>query len=269
MIRRETSPALLGSLLLHVTFAALLLISWNFTRDLKVGSVVPVTIVSEAPPSDARPAEQAPIEQTAATEDPAPAAPLQSTPPAPQPKPTPQPPKPAPEPKLVKPTPTPTPARPAPPAKPEKTLDLDALSASISRMSKPAAAKPSSAAKGQAKAETAPQARPALGAAELAAASSGLTDELQKRWHLNCDVEGARDVVVKALFNLGASGQVVGQPTAKVISARNAVSEAGAESAVRAVYAASGSPSFRSLPRDFYGQTISVTFSAPEACAHR
>ena len=269
MIRRETSPALLGSLLLHVTFAALLLISWNFTRDLKVGSVVPVTIVSKAPPSDVRPAEQAPVEQTAATEEPVPTAPMLSTPPAPQPKPTPLPPKPVPEPKLAKPVPTPTPTKPAPPAKPEKSLDLDALSASISKMAKPAPPKPSSAAKGPARSETAPLPRPALGTAELAAASSGLTDELQKRWHLNCDVEGAREVVVKALFILGASGQVVGQPTAKVLSVRNAVSEAGAESAVRAVFAASGSPSFRSLPRDFYGQTISVTFSAPEACAHR
>ena len=44
MTRREISPALLGSVLLHATVAVMFLISWNFTRDLKVGSVVPVTI---------------------------------------------------------------------------------------------------------------------------------------------------------------------------------------------------------------------------------
>src|SRR3954462_3134494 len=126
----------MGSVLLHTTVAVLLLVSWNFGRNLKEGSVVPVTIVSRAPDADLRPAEEAPVEQTAQTEEPVPQAPLQSTPPAPEPQapppppppaPTPNPPpppKPEPIPKVVKPIPAPTPVKAAPPAKPEKSLDL-------------------------------------------------------------------------------------------------------------------------------------------------
>ncbi|MFI4966221.1 MAG: energy transducer TonB, partial [Caulobacterales bacterium] len=85
MTRRELSPAMMGSVLLHVTIAVALLVSCNFTRDLKVGWVVPVTIVARAPATDVRPAEQAPVEQAAQTEAPVPETPLQSTPPAPEP----------------------------------------------------------------------------------------------------------------------------------------------------------------------------------------
>ena len=42
------------------------------------------------------------------------------------------------------------------------------------------------------------------------------------------------------------------------------VSQAGAERAVRAVYAAAP---FRGLPREFYGDRIAVNFNAREACA--
>ncbi|HEV7383686.1 MAG TPA: energy transducer TonB, partial [Phenylobacterium sp.] len=98
MIRREIQPAMLGSVLLHATVAVALLVSWNFARDLKVGSVVPVTIVSQAPATDVRKAEQAPVEQTAQADEPVPQAPLESTPPAPEPKPAPPPPTPKPTP---------------------------------------------------------------------------------------------------------------------------------------------------------------------------
>jgi protein TonB len=262
--RRELSPAMMGSVLLHATVAVLLLVSWNFTRDLKVGAVVPVTIVSKAPDADLRPAEQAPVEQAAATEEPAPQAPLQSTPPAPEPKPAPPPPKPEPAPKVVKPIPTPAPAKPAPPAKPEKSLDLDALSASLSKMSKPAIPKPSSAPKGPARPETALQARPTVGTGLSAAAMSGLVEELQRRWNPNCDVEGGRDVQVRVLFTIGAGGQVVGDATSQIKSAPTAVAQAGAERAVRAVYAAAP---YRTLPREFYGSKIAVNFNAREACS--
>ena len=249
---------MLGSLLLHATVAVLLLVSWNFTRDLKVGSVVPVTIVSSAPADDIRPAEQAPVEQAAATPEPVPEAPVQSTPPpAPEPKPTPAP-------KLAKPIPTPAPAKPAPPAKPEKTLDLDALSASISKMTRAAPPKPSSAAKGPARAETALQARATAGTGLSAAAMSGLVEELQRRWNPNCDVEGGRDVQVRVVFTIGAGGQVVGDAASQIKSTPNAVAQAGADRAVRAVYAAAP---YRTLPREFYGTKIAVNFNAREACS--
>jgi periplasmic protein TonB len=268
---------MLGSVLLHATVAVALLISWNFTRDLKVGSVVPVTIVSRAPDMDVRPAEEAPVEQTAQTETPTPEAPPQSTPPAPtpkavappQPEPKPLPPTPAPKPTpkvapTPKPVPAPAPAKAAPPAKPEKSLDLDALSASISSMSKAAAPKPSSAAKGPARAETAAVARQTPGTGLSAAALTGLTDELQRRWNPNCDVEGGRDVQVRVVFTLGAGGQVVGDVTPQIKGAATPVARTAAERAVSAVYAAAP---FRNLPREFYGDKIAVNFNAREACS--
>jgi protein TonB len=259
----------MGSVLLHTTVAVLLLVSWNFSRDLKVGSVVPVTIVSKAPATDVREAEQAPVEQTALADEPVPEAPLPSTPPAPQPKAAPPPkPIPTPAPKVVKPIPAPAPVKPAPPAKPEKSLDLDALSASVSTMARAAPPKPSSAPKGPARPETAAQARPALGTGVSAAAISGLQDELQRRWNPNCDVEGGRDVQVRVTFTIGAGGQVVDQPgnrpRSEIKSAQTPVSETAAQRALSAVYAAAP---YRSLPREFYGQQVAVTFNAREACS--
>jgi len=258
--RKEISPALMGSVLLHVTVAVMFLISWNFARDLKVGTVVPVTIVSNAPSTDIRPAVQAPEEQMALADEPVPDAPLESAAPEPQPAPTP----PTPAPKAAKPVEKVPAVKPAPPAKPEKGLDLDALSATVSKMVKPAAAKPSSAAKGPARPETALQARPAIGTGNSAAALSGLTDELQRRWNPNCAVEGGRDVQVRVAFILGAGGQVVGEVASQIKGAQNAVSQAAADRAVRAVYAAAP---FRNLPREFYGDKIAVNFNAREACS--
>jgi len=255
---------MLGSVLLHVTVAVGLLISWNFTHDLKVGSVVPVTIVSRAPATDVRPAQEAPIEQSAQTEEPIPQAPLQSTPPAPEPKPAPPPPKPVPTPKIVKPIPAPAPTKPAPPAKPEKSLDLDALSASLSKLSKPTPPKPSSAAQGPSRPETATQARPALGSGLSAAAMTGLADELQRRWNPNCEVEGGRDVQLRVTFTIGAGGQVVGDVSAQIKGPTTPVARTASERAVSAVYAAAP---FRTLPREFYGEKIAVNFNAREACS--
>ena len=163
---------MMGSVALHAAVAILLLVSWGFTRDLKVGSVVPVTIVSKAPDTSVREAQQAPVEQTAQAEEPVPQAPAQSTPPAPQPKPVPAPPKPTPKVEPAPPKPVPTPAKPAP-AKPQKSLDLDALSASLTKMTKAQPVKPSSAPKGAARPETALQARPAMGTGLSAAAMTG------------------------------------------------------------------------------------------------
>jgi outer membrane biosynthesis protein TonB len=265
VIRRETSPAFLGSLLLHVTFAALLIISWSLNRNLKEGSVVPITIVSTAPPSeDVRPTEQAPVEQSAATEEPVPTAPMEAAPPTPQPKPTPQPPAPTPVPKLVKPIPTPAPAKPAPPAKPEKSLDLDALSASISKMTKPA--KPSSAPKGPAHAETAPVARQTVGTGVSALAMNGLVTQLRKHWHPNCEVEGAKDVNIKVTFTIGMNGQVdPGSASAGASeNSSNPVIKAAAERAVRSIYEVAA---LKLITPDFYGQRVTATFPGNEACS--
>ena len=261
--RVEVSPAALGSLALHVGVAAAFMISWG-DRDLKVGAVVPVTIVSSAPDSDARPAEQAPEAQTAMTEEPVAEAPPEPVPPPPQPTPPIPTPRAASKPAEKAPAPTPTPAKPA--AKPaEKALDLDALAASLTRPARNAPARPSSAPRGPTRPETAPVARQAVGSGLAAgAAVTGMTEELQRRWNPNCEVEGGRDVIVRVTFPLGVSGQVVGDVPPQIQGARTPVATAGAERAVRAVYAAAP---FRGLPREFYGDRIAVSFNAREACA--
>lgn len=260
--RIEVSPAALGSLGLHVAVAAAFMISWG-QRDLKVGSVVPVNIVSSAPSADTRPAEQAPETQEAATETPVAEAPPEPAPPPPQPAPPPPPP-PTPAPKAA-----PKPAEKAPPAKAparpaEKSLDLDALSASLTRPARNAPQRPSAAPKGATQAETAPVARQTAGTGLAAGlAVQGLQEDLQRRWNPNCDVVGGRDVLVRVVFRLGVGGQVIGDVKHEVRSAPGPVAQAGAERAVRAVYAAAP---FRGLPREFYGDAIAVNFNAREAC---
>lgn len=258
--RIEVSPAALGSIGLHVAVAAAFMISWG-SRDLKVGAVVPVTIVSSAPDTDTRPAEQGPQAQEAATETPAPEAPPEPVPPPPAPAPPP------PTPKAAL-TPTPKPATPAAktPAKPvEKSFDLDALSASLKAPARNQPQRPSAAPKGPNRAETAPVARQTVGTGLAAgAALQGLAEELQRRWNPNCDVEGGRDVVVKVNFQMGVGGQVVGDVQGQIQGPRTPVAQAAADRAVRAVYAAAP---FRGLPREFYGDRIAVNFNAREACA--
>jgi periplasmic protein TonB len=257
--RVEVSPAALGSLALHVAVAAAFMITWG-SRDLKVGSVVPVTIVSSAPDTDTRPAEQGPQTQTAMTETPVLEAPPEPAPPPPQPVP------PTPTPKAAKPVekaPAPLAKAPAKPA--EKSLDLDALAASLTKPTRNAPQRPSAAPKGPTRAETAPVARQTVGAG-LAAGSAlqGLAEELQRRWNPNCEVEGGRDVVVRVTFQLGVGGQVVGDVGSQIQGPRTPVAQAAADRAVRAVYAAAP---FRGLPREFYGDRIAVNFNAREACA--
>jgi len=257
---------MMGSVLLHLTVAVALLISWNFSRNLKEGSVVPVTIVSSAPAEDLKPAEAAPVEQTAQTEAPVPEASPQAAPPKPAPKPTPPPPtpKPTPTPKVVKPVPAPAPAKPAPPAKPEKSLDLDALSASISKLSRPA--KPSSAPKGASRPETATQARQTQGTGVSALAMNGLVAQLRRHWHPNCEVEGARDVNVKVTFSISPTGQVdPGSASAGGSeNSPNPVVKAAAERAVRSVYEVAA---LKLISPDFYGQRVSATYPGHEACS--
>ena len=255
--RAEVSPAFMGSLALHASVLAALLISWRFGHDLKVGTVVPVTIVANAPVTDLRAAEQAPQEQTAQTEAPQPEAPAEAVPPAPQP--APEPPTPA---KTPKPVETKAPQKAEKPAKPEKSLDLDALAASLSRSTRPP--KPSSAAKGQARPETALQARPDAGKGLSAAALNGMVADIERRWHPNCEVEGGRDVQVRVTLLLDTGGGVVGQVGSQILRGQGAVATAAASRAVSAVYAAAP---FRSLPRDYYGQRINLVFNADEACS--
>ena len=255
---------MIGSVLLHGAVAAALMISWNFGRDLQVGSVVPVTLVANAPATAVSAAEQAPQVQEAQTEEPVREAPHEVVPPAPQPKPVPTPPTPKPPPPAPtpKPVPTPTPAKPAPTKPAEKTLDLDALAASLSK-----GAKPSSAAKGPTRAETAPEARPAVGAGVSSIAMSALGTELEKLWHYNCDVEGAQNVNITVAFTITSNGFV--QPNSVRATkgedrSPDPVVKIAAERAIRAVYQLDA---LRKIPPDFYGQRVASNFSGRSACS--
>ena len=287
--RPDLSPAMAGSVLLHLALAAALIFLKPWARELPPGAAVPITLVTTADVPDVRPAEAAPEPQTAQTDVPvrdAPAEPAAAppAPPMPAPKPTPQPvPTPSPVPKPVpkvaptpKPstatmTPKPSPAKPVPQVKPApapaarpptKSLNLDALAASVAK-----AGKTSSAPKGPSRPETALQAREAVGAAKglSASALAGLADELQRRWNPNCEVEGGKDVRIRATFTLGVGGRVVGTvDTGGLENSPNPVIQAAAERAIRAIYQAAP---FSTLPRDLVGQRVTVNFNAREACS--
>lgn len=275
-MRRERSPlttALIVSAIAHAAVIGAALIPWPWARELKVGAVVPVNIVSNIP-ANPRPAVEGPLEQPAQTESPEPDAPLEAPAaaqpelaepqPQPQPKtPAPRPapaPKPAPEkapPKKAEPAKSP-PARPTP-AKKESGLDLDALADSLK------GSQSSSASKGRNRPETAREARNTSGSGVSGAAMSGLAEELQRRWNPNCEVDGARDVRVRVTFRLSSDGRVVGDVEAGGQErSSDPVVRAAAERAIRAVY---GAAPFTTLPREFYGAPIVVSFNAAQACA--
>lgn len=291
--RTLTSPSMLASVLMHGAILAAALIAWPAKR-LPMGTVVPVNIVSNAPTTNTREMVAAPEETPAMTEAPVPDATPEPPPPAPAPQPVPPPPTPAPKTPAPAPPPTPQPkapapktpqpkaqppapkAAPAPPAKapPSKTppakssqstsLDLDALAASLSSSSK-SQARPSNAQQGPSRPAAAREARPAVGAGDQVAAFKGLSEELQRRWNPNCEVEGGRDVRLKVTFTIGPAGSVIGQVTAGgAENSGNPVVRAAAERAIRAVHAASP---FRSLPRDFWGERVIVNFDARQACS--
>jgi protein TonB len=277
--RSELSRPMAASALLHAGIFAAALIGWPWGKTLPVGSAVPINIVANAPSTNLAPAVQGPEELPAQTEQPVPDAPTPPAAPEPEPVPTPPqptpkaaPPQPAPKPAPA-PTPKPAPAQPTPkpaPAKPspkpapkvEKGLDLDALAASLPKNS---GAQRSSAAKGPSRAETAREARPDLGTGAAAAAISGMSEDIERRWNPNCNVEGGRDVRLKVYVTLGSGGQVVGEVTAGGAErSDNAVVRAAAERAIRAVYAAAPFPN---VPRSFYGDRITLNFNTRDACS--
>lgn len=271
--KSEFSAAMVASALLHAGVIAAALVAWPWSRQLPLGSAVPINIVTNAPSTNLAPTiqdlEEAPAQTEAPVLDAAPSpaaadpAPI-PTPPAPAPKPAPSPapaPKPAPTSKAA---PAKPPPKTAKPAQKSPGLDLDALAASVAKSAKSSGSQRSSAAKGEARAATSREARPDLGSGQAAAALTGMSDELQRRWNPNCEVDGGRDVRLRVTFTLGSGGQVLGQVEAggKERSA-NPVEKAAAERAIRAVYAAAP---FRNLPRQFYGDRIAVNFNAREAC---
>ena len=256
--RTQMTPSLLVSALLHGGLLAGALVAWPWmSKPIPIGTVVPVNIVSDAPFADVRPAEQAPDEQLALTEDPVPeATPEAVAPPAPDPEPAPKP-----APKAAEPTPKPTPAK----RSESPGLDLDALAASI--QPRRAAGKPrSSAQRGPSRAETAVDARPAVGPATGLAANAfaSLAADLERRWNPNCEVEGGSNVDIRVAFRVASSGRVIGQPEASGENSSDPVVKAASDRAKRAVRQAEP---FENYPPDYYGERITVRFNARKACA--
>ncbi len=282
MIRRDSRlAALVAAAALHAAVLALLLFVPSNPAMLPIGSSVPINIVSSEP-TDVRPAVQAPQTQAAAAPQPQPQAPPQPPAPIPapmpsfsrvQPKPPPtrMAPQPTPRPLSSEPTPRPAPprvepreaARPAQPAR--TTFDIDRLQQIIENARRNAGAQASSASRGPARAETAPQARPNAGHALSQSDLAGLSQLLERLWTLQCDIPGVSSVApFKVRFVVDLNGNLLGPPNAGGLQhASDPIVASVARRALDAVHAVTP------LPQSYYGQTVTVNFNAKEACANR
>ena len=274
MARERSSqlPAMAGSVLLHaaVLLFGLVALPW-LNRPLKMGDVVPVTLISAQNSGTLKNAVQSPQPSPATTPEPAPEAPPQAAAPqpAPTPMPAPAPPKPAPP----KPAPTPPKPQPAPAkvqqAKTDPSLDLDALAASLApAVKRSAGAQKSAAAKGPPKPATAVQAQSTNGVGDVAStgALASMAAELQRIWNPNCDVSGGSDANIKVSFRLASNGRLIGLPESSAEGASDPVIRAASDRAKSAVGQASP---FQNLPPQLYGPKITVNFNARQACAQR
>ena len=256
--RDNRLPALIGAAALHLGLFALLVLSPS-RSTLPIGSSVPINIVSSAPVTNTRQAYQSPQTETAAS-------------PAPHPQAPPQPPAP----ELATPRFSPTSGQAAKPPKPAATQPSPAAAAAkpnvdwarmqqiIEAARRSTGAQASSAARGPARAETAPQARPDAGQGLSMSDQLGLQQLLERLWNPNCDAPGGSAVKLKVKFIVGLSGDLVGAPNAGGLDASpNPVMAAAARRALDAIREAEpyGAP--------YYGQTITVNFDAKEACAKR
>jgi outer membrane biosynthesis protein TonB len=245
--RANRSPALLASALIHAGVIAAAIISWPFfAKPLQIGKVVPVTIVTNAPPAELAPAVQAPTPAPAMTPAPepqAPAAPAPITPAPPTPPPKPAaPPKPAPQPK-------PTPAKQAPASKPSpaakaspaKDNFFEQTTAAIAGSTQRASTRASAGEPGPNRPRTDTVAQQGQGADDKMSGSElgALKEKLGRLWNPNCQVEGARGIVVRVHVRLTAQGYVIGQPELvdrdKINSSGNPILIAAATRALSAV----------------------------------
>jgi outer membrane biosynthesis protein TonB len=290
----DRRSALLASAALHAAVLLAGLIAWPWNKPIRMGEVVPVTIVTSQTAANIKPAIESPTPTPAATQEPEPAPsplppapeeapvptppPTVKTPPQPHPKtiehPQPQPkpaptPKPTPVPKPVaQPKPTPPPPKPLPPKPAQPAFDPDAVLASLEKNSHAAGARHSAAPRGPTRPETAVQARlaPGAGSAVGQAALADLGSQLARLWNPNCQVEGGADVVVNVTFQLGPGGRLLGQPQSSAENSPNPIVKVASDRAKRAVF--QGAP-FDSLPQALYGQRITVNFNAKQYCANR
>jgi outer membrane biosynthesis protein TonB len=259
--RQSRAPALVAAAALHAAVLALVLFVPSHPPK-PVGSSVPINIVSSAPFTDTRPAVQAPQTQAAQAPQPVPAAKPQ--PPAPVPAPAPAFTQTKPQPvKAERPVPSPQPSlKPTQPA--AKPFDFSRLQQIIDSAKRNEGAQASSAQRGPARAETAPQARPDAGQGLSQSELVGLQQILERLWNPNCDVAGGATVKLKVRFLVGLDGHLLGRPNdGGLENGSDPVMAAAARRALDAIREAAP------YAEPYYGQTITVNFDAKEACAKR
>jgi len=258
--RQSRLPALLAAIVLHAGVLALVIFAPSQLPP-PVGSSVPINIVSTEPFTDTRPAVQAPQTQEAAAPAPVPQA--QPQPPAPVVAPPTFSPAVAAPPKAQRPAPTPRPAQhPTTPA--AKPFDFNRLQQIIANARRTSGAQASSAARGPARAATAPEARPDAGHGLSQSDLAGLEQLLERLWNPNCDVVGGSSVKLQVKFTVDLSGGLFGRPSAG--GAERSSDPVVAAAARRALDAVQEAAPYAA---PYYGQPIVVNFDAKEACAKR
>lgn len=255
------APALIAAALLHAGVFALILLVPSGPPLLPIGSSVPINIVSSDPFTNTRPAVEAPQTETAQAPTPVPAAPPQA--PAPPIAPPAFSAEPKPKAAHDKPVPAQASLHPARPSASSPDL-ISHLQSIIDNARRNSGQPNSSAQKGPARPETAPQAKPDAGQGEFQSDMLGLTQLLERLWNPNCDAPGGGGVRLTAKFTLGINGRVLDGPhMGGLENSDNAVVAAAARRAIDAVREA------EPYAQPFRGQTIVVNFNAKEACAKR
>lgn len=250
---QRPGSALLASIVVHlvVVGGVVLALSLN-PRDrasLPIANSVPVSIISEmvipAGPADA-PSDEPAAEAPAEVPEPPPPEPA-PPPPRPVPTPTPRPPT-----KTAPPRPTPprpTPPRPTPPR--EETLNLSELAKRPN--TRPPAQRPPSGERGNGSAgrATGPQIQ-------------NIAGQIQDRWDFQCDLPGARELVVPVRITVGANGRVTDGP-----NFLDQGSGPAWRSAVDTMRRAIAAAQPLRLPEGWTEQAITLRFRADIACANQ
>lgn len=264
--RTNLSPAFIASALAHAALVAATIIAWPWlSKEVTLGKVVPVTLVTSGPPAEMSPAVQAPTPAPAMAEQPTPEAP-------PEPAPvTPQPPTPEPTPSKAKASVAPKSA--AAPSKPAKTgLDLDALLASVAASNPRASTRETSGLQGANRARADVSAQTGKGTDTTMSASEigAFVSKLEKLWNPNCQVEGAAGVNVRVHIRLTPQGWLAAPPEladrGDIQSSRDPMLIAAAQRALSAV--GRGAPYVELNPQHYASwREMIVNFDAKKACA--
>jgi outer membrane biosynthesis protein TonB len=260
--RDSRLPALIVAAALHIGVLALVSLTPARPPLLPIGSSVPITLVSADQVTDTKPAVQAPVTQAAAAPAPTPAPKAPPEVPAPTPAPPAFTPVSKPAPKPVKPVVQQPSIHAA--ATPQKAFDFNHLQNIIDNARRNSGSTASSAPRGPARPETAPQARPDAGQGVSVSDLAGLQQLLERLWNPNCDVPGGEAVRLTVKFTVGVNGRLIGSPRAG--GAENSGDPVVAAAARRAIDAVRQAEPYA---EPYYGQSIVVNFDAKEACAKR